>query len=120
MTEHILDALTLEEHGWSWSRQGYGYVTDFPTGRGLKPFADDIREEYGPLSKKYGVDLYFSKSTCYKPRVLANQCCNSRATMNAPDVDSNLCDRMGAMPEFKDVIDSPRFLYEATRSSASK
>lgn len=119
IAEQILDSLVLEEHGWSWSRQGYGYVTDFPTGRGLKPFTTDIREEYGPLSEKYRVDLYFSKSTCYKPRVLADQCCNSRATMSTQKLPPGACERMAAMPEFRGTVDLPGFLYEAPKSPGS-
>ena len=38
ISERIIDELLMETHGWAWGKQGYGYVTDFPTGRGLKPF----------------------------------------------------------------------------------
>jgi hypothetical protein len=101
--ERLLDGFLLEEHGWSWSKQGYGYMTDFPTGRGLKPFEIQIREDYAPLATKYGVELYFSKSACYKPRSPVDQCCSSRATMNAPKLPPDGCEKWAAMPEFNGI-----------------
>jgi hypothetical protein len=103
ISEKIIDELHLDEYGWGWGRQGYGYVTDFATGRGLKPLDVAVREDYGPLSKQHGVRLYF-KCNPYRPRLLSKPCCHSRATLATPPPPAGWCEQLAAMPEFDGLI----------------
>jgi hypothetical protein len=104
ISERIIDELVMEIHGWGWGRQGYGYVTDFRTGRGLKPFDISIREDYSPPCRKNGVRLYFARDCCHESRRLIEQCCASRATMEALKPPEDWCDQMPLMPEFDGVM----------------
>jgi hypothetical protein len=106
LTEKVVDEIHLDTHGWGWGRQGYGYMTDFPTGRGLKPLEAAIREDYGPLARRNEVKLYFFCAP-YRFRPISDECCRSRATLNGQPYPSDWCDRMEAMPEFDGVIVNP-------------
>ncbi len=90
ISERIIDELHLDEHGWAWGLHGYGYVTDFATGRGLRPVEEMVRTDYGPLCSKYGVRLYF------KPRLY-------------PEKDEVWKSRVAAMPEFDGIEVRPVF-----------
>ena len=46
IAKKTIDELHLDEHGWGWGPQGYGYLTDFATSRGLKPLDAALREDY--------------------------------------------------------------------------
>jgi hypothetical protein len=110
----IVDELHLDEHGWGWGRQGYGYVTDWVTGRGLKPLDAAVREDYGPACRKYGTKLYF---VCKTPRArpVSNECCRGRATPGTVKLVPDWCDRMVAMPEFDGIIAEPKIVLETVR-----
>src|SRR5205823_2354334 len=82
IAKKTIDELHLDEHGWGWGPQGYGYLTDFATSRGLKPSDVALREDYSPLCRKYGVKLYF-KCRASKPRAITDECCGGRATPHA-------------------------------------
>jgi hypothetical protein len=107
LSEKIVDVFVLEEYGWAWGTQGYGYVTDVDTGRGLKPLDAAIREDYGPLAKTSGVKLLFE---CRKntPKPLSEPCCSSRATLHPAPQPPNYCETMAAMPEFDGIRQTGR------------
>ena len=122
--EGIIDALYLDEHGWCYSLnsqvvmresaqpiQPYGFLTDYPTGRGLKSLEAAVREDYAPLCRKKGVKLYF-RCYPYQPRPIAKECCMSRAAPAAKPVASDWCDRMAAMPEFDGMVEVAPFFLE--------
>jgi len=104
--ERIVDELHLDEHGWGWGRQGYGYVTDYATGRGLRPLAVMVREDYAPLCRQFGVKLYF-RCNPYRVRPPSEACCNGRATTRGTAPPADYCARMAAMPEFDGTIEKP-------------
>ena len=83
--EKLIDVLHLDERGWAWGRHGYGYLTDPATGRGLRPFEEMIREDYGPHCRSHGVSLYF------KPSLY-------------PDKDEAWKQRVAQMAEFDGII----------------
>jgi len=107
IAKRIIDEIHLDEHGWGWGKQGYGYMTDFATSRGLKPLDVALREDYGPLCKKYGVKLYF-KCRASKPRAITDECCLGRATPHAIATPPDWCDRISSMSEVDGVLLSPR------------
>jgi hypothetical protein len=102
ISEKMIDALELEAHGWGWGKQGYGYLTDFATGRGLKPLEVMVREDYGPLCEKYGVRLYFAKGqNCFnRRRPLYMESAIGRAAPDGIVLAPDWCDKTAAMPEF--------------------
>jgi hypothetical protein len=108
ITDKIIDELQLNVHGWAFGKQGYGYVTDFATNRGLKPFETSISADYGPLCKKYGVRLYFGCNPP-RPRPLSRPCCWGRATPHAVKLPDDWCRQMAAMPEFDGTFERPPF-----------
>lgn len=119
--QKLIDFLHLDEYGHcstsslaggmhSDAVQPYGFVTDFPTGRGLKPLDVAIREDYGPLCHKYGVKLYF-RCYPYHPRPVQDECCDNRATMHPAPVPADWCQRLLEMPEIDGVDEvAPFFL----------
>jgi hypothetical protein len=111
IAERIVDEFHIDEHGWAWGKQGYGYVTDFATGRGLKPYEAAIREDYGPLCKKSGVKLLF-KCSPYRPRPLDEPCCHGRSAPAAKPAAADWCDRVRGMTEFDGSIDRPPVGYK--------
>ena len=110
MQEKLIDELHLDEHGWCWGsdKQPYGYLTDFPTGRGLKPIEAAIREDYGPVARQFGIRLYLSCSP-YRPRPYSEPCCQNRAAPNAPAPPSNYCDSLRGLAEFAGTIERQTF-----------
>jgi len=100
----IVDRLNLGEHGWGWGPQGYGYLTDFATRRGLKPLDAAVREDYGPLCKQHGVKLLFLCSPRLGPRPISDACCTGRASPSAYSPPANWCDTASALPEFDGTI----------------
>ena len=106
IAEKLIDELHLDEHGWGWGRQGYGYVTDFATGRGLRPLDVMIREDYSPLCRKHGVKLYF-RCNPYKVRPPSEACCNGRASLQGIKTPADYCERMSALPEVDGTIEKP-------------
>jgi hypothetical protein len=103
----IVDEFHVDEHGWGWGPQGYGYVTDFATSRGLKPLDVAVREDYGPLCRAHGVKLYL-KCRPPKPRAITDECCHGRATPHVAGVAPDWCRRMAALPEFDGVIEGQK------------
>ncbi|PYY04997.1 MAG: hypothetical protein DMG69_28250 [Acidobacteria bacterium] len=119
--EKVIDYLHLDEYGHCSTSslsaglnpsavQPYGFVTDYPTERGLKPLDVAVREDYGPLCHKHGVKLYF-RCYPYQPRPIENECCESRATMNPKPVPPGWCQHLLEMPEIDGVDEvAPFFL----------
>ncbi len=103
ISEKIVDEFHVDEYGWGWGPQGYGYVTDYATGRGLKPLDVAVREDYGPLCRSHGVKLYFACSP-YRPRPISDECCAGRPTPNGIRVPADWCERMASLPEFDGEI----------------
>jgi hypothetical protein len=102
LTEKTVDVFGLEEYGWAWGTQGYGYVTDVTSRRGLKPLDVAIREDYSPAAKQGGVKLVFlCRKNIAKP--LSDVCCSSRANPLAVPQPPDYCQTMEAMPEFDGV-----------------
>jgi hypothetical protein len=106
ISKHTIDEIHLDEHGWGWGPQGYGYLTDFATSRGLKPLEAMLRDDYAPLCKKYDVKLYV-RCGAYKPRAITDECCRGRATPHAIAAPSDWCDRLLSMPEVDGSLFSP-------------
>ena len=136
MQERIIDSLYLDEHGWCWGPnrpaspgvlpsdveaiQPYGFMTDWPTERGLKPLDAAIREDYSPLARKHGVKLYF-RCYPYKARPTSKECCDHRATSTPKPLPEGWCQRMAAMPEFDGIVEvAPYFLKEKLPDLASR
>jgi hypothetical protein len=121
--EKLIDWLHLDEHGHCSSSirragqsmaapvQPYGFVTDYPTERGLKPLDIAVREDYGPLCNKYGVKLYF-RCYPYQPRPIENECCEHRATMNPKPASADWCQQMLEMPEIDGIDEVAPFFLE--------
>jgi hypothetical protein len=86
--------------------KGYGYVTDFATGRGLRPLEVMIRDDYSPLCRRHGVKLYY-RCNPYRPRPLSEPCCYHRAAPGAPKPPADACRRIAAMPEIDGTIEKP-------------
>ena len=116
ISEKLIDWLNLNELGWGFGKQGYGYLTDYATGRGLKPFDQAVREDYGPLCKEHGVRLNFlcvPKGPSTGPRPTSHPCCMGRATPSAIKHPPDYCETMPRMPEFSGVI------FQAPRQKAT-
>ena len=109
ISRKTVDEFHVDEHGWGWGRQGYGYVTDYATSRGLKPLEAMLREDYGPLCRQYGVKLYF-KCRSSKPRAITDECCHGRATPHALTSQPDWCQRVAALPEIDGVIQGQRMV----------
>ncbi|PYV15879.1 MAG: hypothetical protein DMG07_08830 [Acidobacteria bacterium] len=110
MREKIVDELHVDEHGWCWGSdaQPFGFMTDFPTGRGLKPIATAIREDYGPLARQFGIRLYLSCNP-YRPRPFSEPCCQHRAAPSVPPAAKNWCDGLRGMTEFAGTLERQAF-----------
>jgi hypothetical protein len=106
ISERIIDELLLDVHGWGWGPQGYGYMTDFATGRGLRPLDVMVREDYGPLCARHGVKLYFDCRP-YRSRPIGEECCSGRATPNGVRYPADWCAATARMGEFAGEVGRP-------------
>jgi hypothetical protein len=107
ITEKIVDELVFEPHGWGWGRQGYGYVTDFATARGLRPLETMVREDYYPVASTHGAKLVI-ECRPYVSRPSSDECCSGRATVvGSVQYPANWCEIVTKMPEFSGTAGYP-------------